>query len=170
MRLFIAIRLSKAMKEALLDLQRALHARGVRGNFTPEENLHLTLAFIGEYPEAEAVSDALAGVSFTPFTLHLAGMGCFGDLWWAGMDRSEALGALARRVRHALAEAGIPCDRKRFSPHITLLRKARGAVPVLAPEPAEMRVEAVSLMRSDRGKRGMLYTELARIPAGPGGF
>ena len=106
MRLFIAIRLSKAMKEALLDLQRALHARGVRGNFTPEENLHLTLAFIGEYPDAEAVSDALAGVSFTPFTLHLAGMGCFGDLWWAGLDRSEALGALARRVRHALSEGG----------------------------------------------------------------
>ena len=50
------------------------------------------------------------------------------------------------------------------------LVKARGAVPVLAPEAAEMTVDAVSLMRSDRGKHGMLYTELARFPAGPGGF
>ena len=170
MRLFIAIRLTKAMKDALRDVQSELYARGVRGNFTPEENLHLTLAFIGEYPDADAAAEALGGVSFAPFTLRLAGLGCFGDLWWAGTDRSEELSALARRVRRALSESGIPFDRKRFSSHITLLRKARGAVPPVAPAACAMSVEAISLMRSDRGKHGMLYTELARIPAGPGGF
>ena len=60
MRLFIAVRLSDAMKDSLITMQHTLHDRGVRGNYTSEENLHLTLAFIGEYPDAETVLDALA--------------------------------------------------------------------------------------------------------------
>ena len=50
---------------------------------------------------------------FTPFTLSLDGVGCFGDLWWAGVQESAPLAALARRVRRALAENGIPFDRPR---------------------------------------------------------
>ena len=60
---------------------------GVRGNYTPEENMHLTLAFIGDYPEPQAVMDALSGVEFAPFDLALDGIGSFGDLWWAGWKR-----------------------------------------------------------------------------------
>ena len=67
MRLFIAINLSYAMKDSLINMQNALYDRGVRGNYTSEENLHLTLAFIGEYPDAETVLDALSSVSFRPF-------------------------------------------------------------------------------------------------------
>ena len=68
MRLFIAINLSSAMKDALINIQNAFYDAGVRGNYTSEENLHLTLAFIGEYPDAESVMDSLAAVSFTPWT------------------------------------------------------------------------------------------------------
>ena len=64
MRLFIAINLSSAMKGSLIRMQDALYDRGVRGNYTSEENLHLTLAFIGEYPDAEPVLDALSSVTF----------------------------------------------------------------------------------------------------------
>ena len=107
MRLFIAVRLSNAMKDSLIHTQNTLHDRGVRGNYTSEENLHLTLAFIGEYPDAETVLDALAAVSFRPFALSLEGMGRFGDLWWAGMKNSAALTAVVRRIRRALAENNI---------------------------------------------------------------
>jgi 2'-5' RNA ligase len=165
MRLFLAIHLSKSMKDALINLQNEWYDRGVRGNYTPEENLHLTLAFIGEYPAPEPVLEALSGVSFGPFPLCLEGVGRFGDLWWAGMRPSPPLEALARRIRHALAEGNIPFDRKRFSPHVTLLRKARGELPGTALSEAAMTVEAVSLLRSDRGRRGMIYTELGQIPA-----
>ena len=165
MRLFVAIRLSDGMKASLLAAQDGLYDRGVRGNFTPEENLHLTLAFIGEYPDAATVLDALSAVSFAPFELALEGMGCFGDLFWAGLKDSAPLEALARKVRRALADQGIPFDRKRFSPHITLVRKAAGKLPGVRLRPASMRVGAFSLMRSDRGKKGMIYTELAAIEA-----
>ncbi len=160
MRLFLAINLTDGMKDALAAAQDAMVDRGMRGNYTREENMHLTLAFIGEYPDADPVLDALTTVSFTPFEIALEGLGCFGDLWWAGLSESAPLTALVRRVRRALAENDIPFDRKRFSPHITLLRKASGKMPGIRIRPASMTVTAVSLMRSERGKNGMIYTEL----------
>ena len=167
MRLFIAINLSPEMKSALKDAQRAMDRRGVRGNFTTEENLHLTLAFIGEYPSAETVMDALSGVTFTPFDLQLDGVGRFGDLWWAGLRESAALTAVVRRVRRALAENAIPFDRKRFTPHITLLRKASRDAAGIAIAPETMTVRTVSLMSSRRGRNGMIYTEVGTIEADP---
>ena len=165
MRLFIAVKLSDAMKDSLIHTQNTLYDRGVRGNYTSEENLHLTLAFIGESPDFEPVLDALSSVAFRPFELSLEGMGRFGDLWWAGMKDSAALTAVVRRIRRALAENNIPFDKKRFSPHITLIRKAAGEMPGTAPESVSMTVNTISLMRSDRGKNGMIYTELGALEA-----
>ncbi len=166
MRLFIAIELSPTLRGALTELQAALRREEVRGRDTPPENLHLTLAFLGELPEAEPVLEAMETVDFAPFPLRLEGVGCFGDLFWAGVTESEALAACARRLRRALAEAGIPYDRKRFSPHITLLRRAVFRRPPEAvPPPAEMLVTRLTLMRSDRGRRDMIYTPLGSVPA-----
>ena len=68
-----------------------------------------------------------------------------------------------KRLRHALAEAGIPFDRKRFNPHITLLRRAelppRARMDFAVPA-ATQRVERAVLMRSDRGRNGMIYTPI----------
>ena len=162
MRLFIAIKLSESMRDALIDAQNAMYDHGVSGNYTSEENMHLTLAFIGEYPDAAPVLDALDTVTFSPFDLQLDRMGCFGDLWWAGMADCPPLMAVVRRIHRALAEHDIPFDRKRFSPHITLIRHPvfilEESVP---PVPAvSMEVNHASLMRSDRGKNGMIYTEI----------
>ena len=162
MRLFVAILLSDEMKAALIEAQNAMYDRGLRGNYSQEENLHLTLAFIGDFPAAEPVLDALETVAFRPFSLSLEGIGHFGDLWWAGLRDSAALNAVARRVRRALAENDIPFDRKRFSPHITLVRKP--SVPAgldLAKIPvpsASMAVEEVCLYRSDHEENGIVYT------------
>ena len=160
MRLFVAINLSESMKDALIHVQNELYDHGVRGNFTPEENLHLTLAFIGEYPDDAAVLSALSGVVFSPFELRLEGLGCFGDLWWAGIKDSEPLTAVVRRIRRALSEYKIPFDRKRFSPHITLIRRANGQMPGIEIQKAAMIVDSISLMRSDLGRNGMIYTEI----------
>lgn len=160
MRLFIAIQLSDAMRRALTDMQADLRRQNVRGNYTPPENLHLTLAFIGEYADPEAVVEALPMLE--SFDLRLEGVGAFQDLWWAGVERSDLLSDYVKRLRRALSDAGIPFDRKRFSPHITLVRRAEGR-PALQVPPAAMTVRRVSLMRSDRGKSGMIYTEIGGI-------
>ncbi len=153
------------MKAALTAAQKRMAARGVRGNYTKRENLHLTLAFIGEHPRPEAVLEALGSVSFTPFELTLDGIGSFGDVWLAGTNDPAALEAVVRRVRRALAENGIPFDRKRFVPHITLIRRPVGDLPETFLEPASMTVSSISLMRSDRGRSGMIYTQVGAIDA-----
>ena len=163
MRLFIAVLLSPKICEALSDVQDRLFRRGVRGNYTNTENLHLTLAFIGDYSDPHAVLEAMASVPFVPFPLALEGIGCFRDLWWAGIRKSDALETYVRRLRHALSEADIPFDKKRFSPHITLIRKAVGRLPGISIPTAEMQVERISLMRSERGKQGMVYTEIDSV-------
>lgn len=173
MRLFIAICLNDEMKSALRSMQTAMRSCGVRGNYTRPENLHLTLVFIGEYDDPAKVLEVIRSTELRPFELRLSGAGSFRRLWWAGIDGSAALAAYARRLRRALDEAGIPYDRKKFSPHITLIRTpvCRGDMteaevlaavsrPAGAASPACMTVERASLMRSDRGERGMIYTEL----------
>lgn len=82
---------------------------------------------------------------------------------FTGMDESTPLNAVVRRIRHALAENNIPFDRKRFSPHITLIRKAVGTMPGIQIETVSMPVERISLMRSDRGKHGVIYTEVGEM-------
>lgn len=170
MRLFIAIQFSPEILDALLHIQSEMKSFDVRGRYAPPENLHLTLAFIGEYGNPDAVMDALASVPFEPFPLRLDRLGNFGDLYWAGIADNPPLAAFVKRLRRALADRNIPFDRKRFSPHITLVRKAEyygetPLPPVHAPE-GEMEVRGVSLMRSDRGKHGMIYTEIGLIPGG----
>ncbi len=161
MRLFIAIASDKEIETALISMQDSLRRQGMRGNFTRPESLHLTLAFIGDYDDPDYVLDTMQSVPFRPFTLSLDGYGNFGDLWWAGIKKSDALMSYVRRLRHALADAGIPFDRKKFSPHITLVRKASFIVrPALAVPATQMTASRISLFRSDRGKNGMIYTEI----------
>ena len=167
MRLFIAIRLNDQIRSELADIQSLLRNRGVSGNFTKLENLHLTLAFIGEYADPENVLEAMRGVPFAPFSIRLKGFGSFGDLYWCGIGENETLSAYVKRLRRALAESGIPFDRKKFSPHITLIRRAsfdksRGFPGVAVPD-ISMKAGRVSLMRSDRAKGGMIYTEIGQV-------
>ena len=162
MRLFCAIDLSDTMKEALTGILRDMKKNGVKGNYTKRENFHITLAFIGEYPDPDSVIDTLEAVRFAPFDLSLEGVGSFGSLWWAGLSRSEELAKLAKSVRHVLADAEIPFDRKKFSPHITLIRQPnREIIPPVEIPKKKMTVQAFSLFRSDRGKDGVIYTEIA---------
>lgn len=166
MRLFIAINLNDEMKDALMDIQDTMWTYGVRGRETPAENMHLTLAFIGDYDDPNHVKSVIDGIEIRPFDITLSGIGTFGDLWWAGIEESAPLQAVVRRLRRALAEEGIPFDRKKFSPHITLIRRAEGRLSdeskgALSDRfDAAMNVDHISLMRSDRGKHGMIYTEL----------
>ena len=164
MRLFVAIRFNDEILDALEELQADLLQAGLRGNYTRVENLHLTLAFIGEYGDVGAVRDALGDVEFSPFGLSLQGIGRFADLYWAGIRESHELEKLAKRIRRALAEAGIPFDRKKFNPHITLVRKAvyrgQGALPGVALPEVSMQADHFLLMNSERGRNGMIYSEI----------
>ena len=162
MRLFLAIMLDNGIKDELCFAQKRLQLQGVKGNFTPRENMHLTLAFIGEYNDPGYISDVLSETAFEPVRLVIDGFGSFGNLYWIGIRENAGLTTNVRRIRKALSDNGIPFDRKKFMPHITIARNITydKGFPTDAPFPAAMDVGYISLMRSDRGKSGMIYTEI----------
>jgi 2'-5' RNA ligase len=169
MRLFIAISLEGAIKDSLIHLQKHWQLLGMRGHFVPPEKLHLTLAFIGEYGNPDDVMDAISTISFQPFTIQLDGAGNFHDAYWAGITPNESLLVCVRKICRALAEKDILYDRKKFAPHITLVRKGELQLSMdkmLENLPtASMYVSEISLMRSDRGKNGMIYTPISSFYA-----
>ena len=132
MRLFIALRLPNEVLESLAECQRRLAQLDLAYRWTSPESLHLTLAFLGETPEARladvtaALDEAAAGAN--PFTLTVDGVGTFPPkgvprVIWAGIggDRDRLL-RLQGALRAALAAQGFPTEERPFSPHVTLGR------------------------------------------------
>ena len=158
--------LSDEMKKQLVHLMHNLRKSGTSGNFAHVQNLHLTLRFIGEYSEPDFIAEQMAQIPFAPFPLTLGGwIGNFGDLLWAGVSHNDAHEKYVKQLTRSLAGCGIPYDKKRFHPYITLLRNAASMQPfsdiVIAKE--SMTVRRISLMRSDFGKHGAQYTEIAYV-------
>lgn len=124
-RLFVALELPAELREQLAALRRGLP--GAR--WVPEDQLHLTLAFLGEVegPAFAAVKQGLNGVRSDPFELELAGTGRFPPrgqprVLWAGVRDPAEVSALAAEVRRCLARRGLPLDERRYAPHVTLAR------------------------------------------------
>ena len=143
-------------------VQKRLQMQGVKGNYTTRENMHLTLAFIGEYSDPMHVSDVIADISFEPVRLVIDGFRLFNDHYVIGLRDDKGLNTNVSRIRRALSDNKIPFDRKKFVPHMTIARNITydKGLPTDAPFPAAMDVECISLMRSERGKNGMIYTSI----------
>ncbi|MBQ6382990.1 MAG: RNA 2',3'-cyclic phosphodiesterase [Clostridia bacterium] len=165
MRLFAGLRPSEEFRAALSVLQSRLQAAGVTAKYLDPSNLHMTLAFIGEWPEN--ITALLPAVD-QPFQLTLTHAGIFPEakVIWAGTEPSDALDQLANQVRSRLSEAGIPFDPKPFVPHITLGRKpavpAEFELSIIEIPSAVMTVREVCLFRSDREENGMVYSVIGK--------
>lgn len=125
MRLFIAIDLPAEIKHSLWMLRCDL--AGAR--WVPPEQMHLTLAFLGEVTDDQltALGAALACIQLPPFFLSFTSTGCFPDrrrprVLWVGLAPQPALTKLALQVQEALLLCGLPVEERPFSPHITLTR------------------------------------------------
>ena len=161
MRLFIAIQLSPEMKKALVSCMHDLKKQGVEGNYVPAQNLHMTLAFIGEYDDPGKVKEVMGKVPLPEFRLTLSDKGYFGHILWAGVKGNQKLKTYVRDLRAALAAAGIPCEKDKFVPHITLIRKFYVKKPYQFHMPkAEMTVKKASLMKSEQKNGKVMYKEL----------
>lgn len=172
-RLFVALRPPASIRERLLDLME-----GVPGaRWQDEEQLHLTLRFIGEVdgPTAEDVLAALRSVAHRPFTLALNGVGSFGKggrphSLWAGVAPHDQVTHLHKKVDQAIVRAGLEPEHRAFAPHITLARMTRSAGPAdaflaghagLASAPFP--VTAFGLYESQLGQGGARYELIERF-------
>jgi 2'-5' RNA ligase len=129
-RLFVAIRPPEHIVDLLIDaMDDSPELRWVG-----DEQLHLTLRFVGEVerPMANDLAAALAAIRFECFELGINGIGRFdrrnGGALWAGVEPKATVAALAAKVERACQEAGLAPERRAFHPHITLARwKGRSA-------------------------------------------
>lgn len=161
MRLFVAVHFTPEVKSALLRAIGDVRAQCEWCNPTREENLHLTLAFIGEARDPRPAIAALDECVCPAFSITVGGAGRFGDLWWAGIEPSRELSALAERIQSALRARGFDIERRPFKPHITLAREVRSDAPLRLDVPRmNMPVGRVSLMKSERINGRLTYTEV----------
>lgn len=185
-RLFIAIELSAALKQALTGLQdslkRQIPPKSVR--WVAPDAIHLTLKFLGDAPEdkiaaiVQGMEAAAAG--FSPFHFQVAGFGCFPNprkpnVLWAGIPQiPKDLAGLQMATDLQMVKLGYEREKRAFGPHLTLGRVnrsisnkerqtlgeliARTEIGHLGAVP----VEEIVLFQSDLKPGGAVYTALAR--------
>jgi 2'-5' RNA ligase len=132
MRLFVAVGFGFPFRKNLGDVIRSLEERMEMGHITPYENMHLTLAFLGEV-EPSKLSDlkkVLDTCPLSPFAIDFTQIGRFSgregkDLIWIGTEPNSWLLRLADSVRDSLRRGGFSFDSKPFVPHLTIGREIR---------------------------------------------
>jgi 2'-5' RNA ligase len=124
-RLFVGLDLPEDLRQRLAAV--GIGMPGV--HWVPEDNLHLTLRFIGEVGEdvANDLHDALTGVHGPSFPLTIAGTGIFETghrphTFYASVEKSEPLTRLQNKIESALVRAGQEPETRKFTPHITLAK------------------------------------------------
>ena len=173
-RLFVGLELTPAQLEALV------YARGgVEGaHWQSDEQLHLTLAFIGDTTPRlmRSIEGELACVDFMPFELTLNTVDMFGmfDMpraLWAGVEDKEPLIHLHEKILNAIERTGKSMDRRRFKPHVTLARFKKGTYAQIGhwlasnstlKSPTET-VQHFTLFSSHLTMDGPVYTVEARF-------
>jgi 2'-5' RNA ligase len=178
MRLFFALQLPAPAKEALRPALEAARKQGGAGvGLARVEQLHFTLAFLGEQPEEavqRACEAAQAAGGLPAFRLGIGGRGAFPSLGrprvlWLGVTQGAAeLCAVADRLAAGLRERGFVPEDRPFRPHLTLgrvkprgqeeARRALEAVP--QGELARFPAREICLMQSVLGPSGATHTAL----------
>lgn len=187
-RAFVALDVGEHVRAALASTILRLRRCAPTGvSWVPPENLHVSLAFLGDVsPDVAGLVDLAledASAATTPFTAEVGGVGWFGParrprVVWAGVKGGDTLSELYRRTVRGLEACGLALDDRPFRGHITLGRvKVRNPPGRLLRELVELdavrfgpiRIEALNLMRSSLSPSGARYDILHSYPLGRGG-
>ncbi len=175
-RLFVAIRPPEAIRDLLIDaMDDSPELRWVH-----DDNLHITLRFIGEVerPLADDIASSLGRVRSDPFELRAIGVGMFeqrnGGALWAGIQPKQPVAGLAAKIERACVSAGAVPEHRAFHPHITLARWNRRSTlaanaflernRALASPP--FAVEHFTLFESRLSRHGAHYEQVASYALG----
>jgi 2'-5' RNA ligase len=179
LRAFVAIDLPDDVRAELARTQAKLKKAEARVSWVPLRNIHLSLAFLGDIPQAlvPRLSPAfdIAGEGLQPFEFVVNGIGSFGSkrrprVIWAGVQRPpESLFALQEKVADIARRFDIPVERRKYKPHLTLgrVRGPRNLDALTSAMSSAMNtrhgvvpVTRFSLMRSELRPDGAEYTVL----------
>jgi len=182
MRLFTGLSIPPQILTPIVSsLQQLDQPAGLR--WSPAENLHITLKFIGEWPDARfpELKNALEAMPKPrAFAVTVARFGFLPNphhpkIFFAGVHAEATLAELATRTDQALAALGVKTDSHPYTPHVTLARVGQALPPVqalrerIAQRVAEgasfdfgsFTVTEFHLYLSRPGPAGSVYTQLA---------
>lgn len=177
-RSFIAIEIEdRATLAKLIEARDRLTATGADIKPVEDQNIHLTLRFLGEIPISLVnwVCSELRGVEYNKFSMHVKGLGAFPTIQrprviWAGIaEGSQHVVELHKKIEDFLKKRGIEPEREEFIPHITLARVkgSRGinelVKAVLAMVDSDFGITPVSrvvLKKSVLTPRGPIYSDI----------
>lgn len=179
-RLFVALPLPEFLRQDLAGLaERERH--GV--HWTPSDQLHLTLKFIGEVDSAlgEAIRAFLATIAVEPFVLQLRQTGSFpprgnAGILWVGAEEVPRLLQLQYRIENGLySRFGILPEKRVFTPHITLARCRNAPATTVRDflkkhrdyQSAPWKATHFVLFESLLQPQGSVYQEMARYALQP---
>lgn len=176
-RLFVAIDPPEELRQEISRLYYGFP----QTRWTPPEQLHLTLRFIGEVDGQlfRAIIDALETIRFVGFPLQSAGLGCFPprrrpNILWVGVNPSDALLQLQRRLETSLVKLGLEPEHRKFHPHFTIARLSLATSLVKLTDylslngsfkPAPFTVNAFSLYSSQLNRQGAHHRLEASFPS-----
>src|SRR3954466_1123269 len=189
MRLFIALDIPDAIRARLAAYTTQLEKLVPNVKWVHPESLHVTLKFIGEFPEPrlDELKRALATVGGHPFQLTFRNAGFFTPrsprIFWAGIEAGYELKALAAAADSALTPLGILKEERDYTPHLTLARTGSGRPtgpasdrnkPVMLelkarveamppPEFGTMTAREFFLYQSKTAPTGAIYSKLQRF-------
>ncbi len=178
-RLFIAAPVDESVQANLARVGSAAKVRGA--SWVKAENLHITLAFLGDveerrFMEVEDAAYAAAERCGPGLSLVARGLGAFPNemrakVLWAGLDGDvPALMRLQSALATELRAADIAFDEKRFHPHITLARfRQPQPVPVSSvrfQEFGEWQATEIQIIESHVQASGARYVVRADVPLG----
>ena len=190
MRAFFCIELEDEIKEELDGITRPLK-RGseARVSWVRQENLHITLKFLGEVaPELVEELQLAAEVACEepgPFALELDRWGVFPNperprvIWVGSSSPPPEILRLYRRLEQELEPLGFPPEGKPYTPHVTLGRvKERNSAKLgrlkerlekIEPFRFVAQARGLTLMESRLGPSGAIYTPIFRLEGTPPG-
>lgn len=163
-RLFLALWPSDEVRNQLALARKALSKTGVRGRPIPDQNLHLTLMFLGDVTSSQRndLETSLDNLSAEAFSLVFDRYGYWPRprIQWLGC--SQVSTELVSLVNILYIITGRPREARPYEPHITLFRKASRVSAYPQLNPVEWRCDAVSLVRSQLNIGGAEYEVVRR--------
>jgi len=182
MRTFIAIELSEEIRKKIWAMIEELKGVSAPVKWVEQDNLHITLKFLGEVPDKEIdnlislSTDAAEGVK--PFAAEFAGVGTFPGghhprvIWVDTVKGREEQGDIASSLEEKLSNAGFRSEEREFKPHITVgrVREDKGLAKLLSKLEGlrgtnfgEMKIDHVNIMKSRLSPKGPTYEIIKSI-------
>ncbi len=182
-RSFIAVEIDKINKQKISELIAQLKESNADVKWVSEDQMHLTLKFLGntEQDKIQKVACILKSIAddFSAFSIKFSNIGAFPNtsrprvIWMGIKDGSEILESFNNRIEAGLVKLGFEQESRQYKAHLTLGRvRSLKNIPQLVKSIKEIernyqynniRIDRIILFQTTLTPKGAIYTSLAQF-------